>query len=77
MYVFRFHIAFIAVEYSYGISEKPEESVTSVASGCHNSVKVAGSIYACGNVYKAVVLLAGISFHTGNSLSKTCVCSTE
>lgn len=36
------------------------ESITYVAAGCHNSVKVMSSVYACGNVYKAVVLL-GIS----------------
>lgn len=48
-----------------------------MASGCHNSVKVASSVYACGNVYKAVVLLAGISLHPGNGLSETCVRNIE
>lgn len=28
-----------------------------VASGCHNNVKVANSVYVCGNIYKAAVLL--------------------
>lgn len=77
MFFLSFHIAFTAAEYSHSISVKPEESITSVASGCHNNVKVASGVYACGNVYKAVVLLAGISLHTGNGLSETCVCNKE
>lgn len=43
----------------------------SVASGCHNNVKVASSVYACGDVYKAELLLEGISLHTGDGFFKT------
>lgn len=65
---------FIAAECTRSISAMPVESITYVASGCHNNVKVASGVYACGNVYKAVVLLAGISLHTVDGLSETCVC---
>lgn len=63
-------MAFVTADYSYSISV---ESVTFVASGCHNNVKVASCVYVCGNVYKVVVLPARISLHTGDGLSKTCV----
>lgn len=62
-----YHAAFITVEYSDSISVKSQESITFVAFGCHNDIKVVSSVYVCGNVYKAVLLLAGISLHTGAS----------
>lgn len=52
-------------------------NIMSVASGCHNNIKVASSVYACSNVYKAVALLTGISLHTGDGLSETCVWNNE
>ena len=75
MFFLSFHVAlFTAAECSHSASVKPEESITSVASGCHNNVKVASGVYACGDVYKAAALLAGISLHTADALSETCVC---
>ena len=58
-----YHIVFIAVEYSYSISANLEESITPVASGCHNNVKVVSDVYACGNVYKCGLVSRNITSH--------------